>query len=780
MLGKNFFERVIDFFRESKKAQLVLFMVVLSALASFLVNINLSQNYGSYKLGEFADRNIKASQTVEFEDTEATEKAAKEAERLIPPVFDYDAGTLNVVKQRVHEAFRLLRQNPTMPNAHKTFDETNGVPLDDATYSVFYKNGFSWRMERAVLYVLSAVPDRYIVSDKDIIMEEGLGEILINDISSISDTASAKRENKRLKTVQLLQLVVTVNDVDRMMDAKIKEIASKLTSAETRAVDVITESLVKPNLTFNKEKTVRAKQIAKERIKKVIIKVNRGEVVVKEGEPIEQRQLMVLGQLKKASLGYHDVVYYLFYTLLFFLVFYSLTLYTQNSFYIYRPRAKDAVILGLCTLMYAIFFKIWVVIATGMASYFSDVPSEVFLLLFPYISMAFVVRIILTAEFSAIMSIVAAAIVGMMGTVGEGNFILSAYVLFSGFFASAMIMRFEERKNLFRAGLLTGIFQSLFAVAIIASKVYSIGFSWHHTLYAAMAGFASGLFASFVTEAIMPMFEYVFNYTTNLKLLELANTNHPLLRDFLIKAPASYNHCMIVGQLASSGASAVGANSLLARVGSYYHDVGKIGKAMYFIENQQGGMNPHDKLNPTMSARILVSHVRDGVRLAKEWKLGKPIIDIIEQHHGTSLMKFFYSKALEFNKDVSELDYRYPGPKPKTREAVLVMIADSCEAACRTLEEPTPARIKHTVDTIINNMFVDGQFDECNITLKRLKIISQIYTKILISLHHSRIEYPADTSEEQNGNIGDKRKWDTVTQKIVDKDGGADSAESQL
>ncbi len=779
MLGKNYFDRIIGLLRESKRSQLVLLIIVLSAISSFLVNVNLSQNYGSYKLGEFADRDIKVSQTIEFEDEEATAKTAKEAEKLIPPVFDYDAGTLNVVKQRVHEAFRILRQNPTMNNASKVFNETSGVFLDKPTYEVFYKSGFSWRMERAVLYVLSAVPDRYIVGEKDTIMEESLGEVLINDISAISEDSS-KKETRRIKTEQLLPFVVTVTDVDRLMDSKLKEISNKLTGAENRAIDVMTESLVRPNFTFNKEKTVLARQIARERIKKVIIKLNKGEIIVKKGEPIEKKQLMEIHQLKKASLGYRDIVYYIFYTMLFFLIYYSISMYTRLSFYIYRLRSKDAVILAFCIFMFAVFFKVWLLIVSGLTTYFSDVPSEVFILLFPYIAMAFVVRIILTAEFSAVMSIVGAAVVGMMAPLSEGNFIFSCYVLCSGFFASAMIMRFDERKTLFKAGLWTGLFQALFAVAIIASKVYAIGFAWHHTLYAALAGFASGVFASFVTEAIMPLFEYVFNYTTNIKLLELANTNHPLLREFLIKAPGSYNHCMIVGQLASSGANAVGGNALLTRVGSYYHDVGKIGKAIYFIENQQGGTNPHDKLNPTMSARILVSHVRDGVKLAKEWKLGKPIIDIIEQHHGTSLMKFFYSKAQELNKDVSELDYRYPGPKPRSREAVLVMIADSCEAACRTLEEPTPARIKHTVDTIINNMFVDGQFDECNITLKRLKIISQIYTKILIALHHSRIEYPADNTEEQNGNIGDKRKWDTVTQKIVDKDGGAGSAESQL
>ena len=775
MFNKKFYEKIITFVRGSRVTQVVALAIVFSIVVSFLVNINMTQNYGSYKLGEFADRNIKASQTIEFADNSATDRAAKEAEKLIPPVFDYDAGTLNIVKQRVHDAFKVLRQNPTTPSAKTVFDEALGRPVDNESYEVFRKNGFSWRLERAVLYVLSAVPDRYIVDDKEIIMEEGPGEILINDVSPVAE--NVRRETKRLKTVQLLQLVVTVNDVCSMMDSKLAEISSKLTPEEKRAIDATTESLVRANLTLNKDKTITARHIARERVKNVVIKINRGEIVVKEGEPIEKRQMMILNQLKKASLGYHDVIYYLFFSLFFFLIVHSLVLYSKRSMYMSKPRVKDVLVLALCTVAYAIFFKLWAIISSGLVAYFPDVPSEVFILLFPYIAMAFVVRIILTTEFSAIMSILAAAIVGAMT---EGNFIMVCYVLFSGFFASAMIVRFEERKNLFYAGFLTGVFQAVFAVVIVVYKVYSIDFSWHHTIYAAVAGFTSGLLASFVTEAIMPVFEYVFNYTTNIKLLELASTNHPLLRDFLIKAPGTYNHCMIVGQLASSGASEIGANALLARVGSYYHDVGKIGKAMYFIENQQGVINPHDKLNPTMSARILVSHVKDGARLAKEWKLGKPILDIIEQHHGTSLMKFFYSKAQEQNKDTNELDFRYPGPKPKSREAVLVMIADSCEAACRSLEEPTPARIRHTVDTIINNMFVDGQFDECNITLKRLKIISQIYTKILIALHHNRIEYPETNAEEQNGNIGDKRKWDKVTQKIVDNDGQGGSAENQL
>ena len=776
----NFLKRYIERIRmmDYTKFNLMWFLAISSLVISVVININLTKPYKSYKLGEFADRNIKASQSMEFEDWEATERAIKEAEQHIPPVFDYDPSEYTTTEQKIHEAFKTLRQNPTSPQAKSFFEEQIGKHIEDDAYKVIFSNLFSWRIERALLYLMGAIPNRYIVEDKEIILEEASGEIIVDDISKNDPDNNYQVKPKRLKTVQLLQFVATMSEVHNKMQQKMKEISEKFTETEKRVILNLAKELTGPNLTFNKEKTQRLRQSAMSRVNKVVIRVNRGEIVVRDGEPIDRRQLLIMSQLRKANSEFHSIIYYVMYFFMLFLSFFSIATYTRSALHINKPKAKDVWVIGLWTVLYTLGMKIWFFVAFLLSGYFTDIPADVFLLAFPYLSMVFLVRVLNGSEFAALMAIVAAFIAGLLG---EANFAIAGYVLFTSFFALIFVRKVEERSTLFRASVMAGLFQMAFAAVVLLAKIYTVSFSWHHLLYAAIAGFISAILGAFVAEAIIPVFEYIFNYTTNLKLLEFANTNNALLRDLLIKAPGTYHHSMIVGQLAGAGADAIDANSLLARVGSYYHDIGKIGKSQYFIENQQIGVNPHDKLNPTMSARILVSHVKDAIRLGKEFKLGKPILDIIEQHHGTSLMKFFHSRAVEISgkANVDEQDYRYPGPKPKSREAVLVMIADSCEAACRSLEDPTPSRIKTTVDTIINNMFVDGQFDESNITLKRLKIISQIYTKTLIALHHSRIQYP-ETHEDQYGDIPERRKWDKVTQKIVDTDSPDSSSETRL
>jgi putative nucleotidyltransferase with HDIG domain len=240
--------------------------------------------------------------------------------------------------------------------------------------------------------------------------------------------------------------------------------------------------------------------------------------------------------------------------------------------------------------------------------------------------------------------------------------------------------------------------------------------------------------------------ESVFNCTTDVKLLELSNLNHPLLKEMSVKALGTYHHSLVVGNMVEEAAEAISANALLCRVAAYYHDIGKTEHSDYFIENQKPGNNPHDHLSAHMSRTILIAHVKDGVDLGVQYKLGKPIIDVIQQHHGTTLISFFYNKALE-NQDqnlheVSEDDFRYPGPKPQFKEAALCMLADSIEAAARVLDEPHPMRIKNLVKTIIQRKFMDGQLDECNLTLRDLSVIEQCFVRVLLGIHHQRVDYP--------------------------------------
>ena len=266
------------------------------------------------------------------------------------------------------------------------------------------------------------------------------------------------------------------------------------------------------------------------------------------------------------------------------------------------------------------------------------------------------------------------------------------------------------------------------------------------TVYIAFFALLSGFICAGFVSSFIPLIETLFQYTTDIKLLELANLNSPVLRELMIKAPGTYHHSIVVGNLVEAAAESIGANPLLARVAAYYHDIGKASKPLYFIENQAGEENRHDKLAPSMSALILISHIKEGAELARENRLGQPIIDIIRQHHGTALIKFFYERAKTLGASagqiVEEKDFRYPGPKPQTREAGIVMLADCVEAASRTLVNPTSDQIQGLVQKLINNVFIDGQLDECELTLKNLHEIAKSFTGILNGIFHHRIDYP--------------------------------------
>jgi len=258
-------------------------------------------------------------------------------------------------------------------------------------------------------------------------------------------------------------------------------------------------------------------------------------------------------------------------------------------------------------------------------------------------------------------------------------------------------------------------------------------------------GIANGFFTPILTYGLMVIFEYAFDMTTDATLLELSDLNKPLLRELAMRAPGTYHHSIIVGSLTEAAAEAIGANSLLARVGAYYHDIGKMEKAEYFVENQKGGKNPHEKLLPSMSCLILVSHVKRGLEIAQEYGLPKEIQAFIAEHHGTTLISYFYNKALEKatdNEEVNEMEFRYPGPKPQSKETGILMLADAVEAASRTLKEPSVSRLRGMANAIIDDRFKTCELDESPLTLRDLTQIKESFVKLLAGIHHGRIEYP--------------------------------------
>ncbi len=317
----------------------------------------------------------------------------------------------------------------------------------------------------------------------------------------------------------------------------------------------------------------------------------------------------------------------------------------------------------------------------------------------------------------------------------------TVYAFVGSLTAAFSVIRCKKRSSLLKGGLYVSAVNIFTAgVLLLFEGKLLTPMAPHALVFAAM----SGIMVSALVSLVLPLIEYIFTITTDISLIELLDLEQPLMHNLMISAPGTYHHSIIVGNLAEAASEAVGANPLLARVTACYHDIGKIRMPEYFVENQSNITNRHEKLMPHMSSMILIAHVKEGVELARQYKLPKHIVDIIQQHHGTSLITFFYQKALEQTKDVLPLqeDYRYPGPKPQTRVAAIVMMADAVEAASRSLAEPTPARISALVDKIINHIFLDGQIDECELTLKDISEIKERFTYILTGIFHRRIEYP--------------------------------------
>jgi len=347
-----------------------------------------------------------------------------------------------------------------------------------------------------------------------------------------------------------------------------------------------------------------------------------------------------------------------------------------------------------------------------------------------------------------IMSFAASVLVGFI----LGNRFDLMIIFFTGSLVGAFSVKdARTRGELINAGFMVSIFQVLCIILLLPYKEFLLGKNFLFNYFRPL--FLNGFISAFIVMATLKVFEYLFGVLTNFSLLELSDFNHPLLKKMILEAPGTYHHSLFVGNLSEAAANSVGANTLLCRVGAYYHDIGKIDKPEYFTENQIFESNKHDDLEPSMSRLVIFNHVKNGVDLAKKYNLHPSIVDFIQEHHGKSLMHYFYQRAVSEapeGEDVDEQTFRYPGPKPQTREVAIVMLADSVEGACRALEDPTPSRIDETVHKIINNKFIDGQLDDCDLTLKDIEMIGMTFTRVLAAMYHTRVKYPEKKNDNTN------------------------------
>ena len=512
---------------------------------------------------------------------------------------------------------------------------------------------------------------------------------------------------------------------------KVKVFSSSIIK-DKKERDVVTDfvnSILNVNLSYDKEATESEKRLKAEEVQPIynIIEVKRNESILSKGERIGKDHIEKLKGIEqsepsvmKAGGAFAILILvglFMLVTVL-YLKFYEPSLAAGN---------KELVLLSFITILMLIVAK---------AIVMSPWPSN----LVPVAVASMLIAILINSRLAIITTCFLSVLIGMI----SGNRLdIAGMSLVGGIIGIFAMKGVRRRSQVITAGLCVGFANMSYLIGMGLIRALDFKIAITESFF----GFTSGLISAVIVTGVLPIFENIFKVTTDISLLELADLNHPILKEMVMKAPGTYHHSLVVGNLAEAACEAIKANPLLARVSSYFHDIGKIEKAPYFSENQLSPVDSaHDKLSPTMSSLIITNHVKNGVELAKKYKLNRNIIDIINQHHGTGLVFYFFKRALEkvTDEEVGEQSFRYPGPKPQTKEAACVLLADSVEAASRTLDDPTPSRIKGLVRKVINNKFIDGQLDECDLTLKDLERISEVFTHILTGIFHTRVEYPEE------------------------------------
>jgi putative nucleotidyltransferase with HDIG domain len=730
-------------------------LIGLAVFFTFLLYPSLVIKKHTYKLGDVVSRDIKAARDFLIEDEDATEASRKQAVENVLTVYDHDVNLSARIDRNVIKAFNDLRailtttpasNSPKKPGTtasgieekklavHKLiwqkkpdFEAKIGISVSDADYKILEQEAFSSDIANLISAILAEIMENGVVANKEILLRESDRGITLRDIKTKNEMLVYNL--KHFYSLDQAKTMVTIIG-QSVLQGKNYELKNLI-------VDLV-QKLVQPNITLNRSETEERKKAAYAEVKPIFHKIKAGEMILREGERVTKSQLLKL-KIYQEGINKGQILTNCIGTALFVLcilmTIYALCIHNRPDL----NTTKN--LLFLASLLVTFFFisKVSESLANSITRY-TPFPISVD-------SMSYGIPLAAgTMTTCLVMGMEVAIPMALLIAIGTAIIFQNRLDIFIYFFLNSLMAAYwmqncRERKVFIKAGLKLGLLNIILATVM---DVYIGGSSIFKLLWDWAFAFSGGIGAGIVTAGIAPLVEIAFDFTTDIKLLELANLDQPILRKLMLEAPGTYHHSVIVGTMVEAAASDIGANPLLAKVCGYFHDIGKIRKPLYFIENQVDGVNRHDKLAPSMSSLILIAHIKDGAEIAKQHKLGNAIIETIRQSHGTSLISYFYEKAKQLKGEdgVNIDDFRYPGPRPQTREAGLVMLADAVEAASRTLANPTPSRIQGLVQNLINKIFSDGQLDNCELTLKNLHSIAKSFNKILNGIHHHRIEYP--------------------------------------
>lgn len=660
---------------------LLFFAIIFSSFYS-----TVSPKKYNLKVGQVSPADIIAPKDIE--DKDATAKEIEKAIQAVDPKEEVDPTIQINVKNKIEVFFKNLY------GLKSVYDAT--------------KNNYDEIVESLDRY------NKFNLSKKD------LGILL----DSKDETIKSFEGYTYGFIVQVMTTGIKKEELDNKKE-KIEEYFMELEgiSEDLKAVGIkIVNNSIKENIFLDQKLTQKKINEAIEKVEKVYIK--RGDTIVNEGEEITEKHYRLLTDAglidKENKKNIEPLLGVIIVIVLLELILIS---------YIYLFNRKVINNISNMYLIVIVFLIIFLV---------SKPMNSISSYLIPISTSSMLISILINPTLSIVLNIFLSILIALST---NNSLIVFVTLLTSGTVAAISSAKAHQRSNILVAGLIV----SLANIILIVGFGLIEGIGAKDILINGFYGILNGVLCSILTIGSLPLWEYVFNILTPIKLLELSNPNHPILKRLLVEAPGTYHHSIIVGNLSEAAAQAIGCNSLLARVGSYYHDIGKLKRPYFFKENQLTADNPHDKISPYLSSNIIRSHAQDGVKLAREHKVPKDIIDIIEQHHGDTLVKYFYHKAMnedEVEKEVNPIDFKYKGPKPGSKEAAIVMIADSVEAAVRSLSEPTKQNIENLVKKIIDGKNDEGQLYNCDLTFKDLETIRKTFINTLMGIFHERIEYP--------------------------------------
>ena len=634
--------------------------------------------------------------TSDFVDEETTERQREEAAEQVSPVYVHQEEVTDEILKEVDYFFNALLEIQQEEEEEDRQDQLNEL-MDE------YPN------------LIQSDVEALVEEEEEVIQE--LKESLRGDIKQVLEDGIKPEEEAEIRE----QLSALIRDYP-------------YSQATLRMVEEFVYIVLEPNMALDEEATEEKREEAREEVEPV--RIHRNTLIVSEGETVTQEHLAQLEALGMKRGGQPDYNTFLGLFLLLIILFGVVGIYL---YVLDRKVYEDHsmwLLLGLIVIITLLF--------SIAAEFFSEylIPVAIGIIL---------MAVLFNNYLAMLMNLILALLVGL---ISDGDIGVVTMCLVGGLVAIYSVSRLSQRMDLAKAGLYVALANVLVIIAVFLllgdlRLEYGV---LREFGYSILAGVGSGIFSTVVAIGLLPFLESGFGLTTSVTLLELSNPNQPLLRKLLMKAPGTYHHSIMVANLAEAAAEEVEADPLLARVGSYYHDLGKINRPYFFSENQFSRENPHKKLSPNLSALIISSHVKDGVELAHQERLPGMLVDIIKQHHGTSKISFFYQQAMEEGrKDVVEESFRYEGPLPQTKEAAIIMLADAVEAGVRSLSRPVGGRIEGMVRKLIKDKLNDGQLDESDLTLKDLDKIGDTFVYILSSVYHHRIEYPEREIKKELG-----------------------------